>query len=275
MGSIYAQFYLEWPQFTLNVDIHLPTSGITVLFGHSGSGKTTLLRCIAGLERPKQGQLIVNGTVWQNDNNNNHNNNHQWLPTHQRPLGYVFQEASLFSHLTVMGNLRYGMQRASVIKKQQNQGRHFDLTKDPVYDINDIERILPHRYPFLMVDKIIEIQENSILGVKNITMNEPQFTGHFPGNPVFPGVLQIEAMAQVGGIFALSKVEDPQLYSTYFMKIDKVKFKQKVVPGDTIVFELSLLSPIRRGLVEMIGRAYVNGKLVVEAEMLAQIIKDK
>lgn len=111
MGSIYAQFYLEWPQFTLNVDIHLPASGITVLFGHSGSGKTTLLRCIAGLERPKQGQLIVNGTVWQNDN-------HQWLPTHQRPLGYVFQEASLFSHLTVMGNLRYGMQR--VQKNQQN-----------------------------------------------------------------------------------------------------------------------------------------------------------
>jgi UDP-3-O-[3-hydroxymyristoyl] N-acetylglucosamine deacetylase/3-hydroxyacyl-[acyl-carrier-protein] dehydratase len=106
-------------------------------------------------------------------------------------------------------------------------------------------------------------------------MNEPIFTGHFPGNPVFPGVLQIEAMAQVGGIFALSKVEDPHLYSTYFMKIDKVKFKQKVLPGDTIVFELFLLSPIRRGLVEMGGIAYVNGKPVMEAEMLAQVIKDK
>jgi UDP-3-O-[3-hydroxymyristoyl] N-acetylglucosamine deacetylase/3-hydroxyacyl-[acyl-carrier-protein] dehydratase len=106
-------------------------------------------------------------------------------------------------------------------------------------------------------------------------MNEPIFTGHFPGNPVFPGVLQIEAMAQVGGIYALSKVEEPSLYSTYFMKIDKVKFKAKVVPGDTLVFELFLLSPIRRGLVEMGGKAYVNGQLVMEAEMLAQIVKDK
>ncbi|MFM1946112.1 MAG: hypothetical protein RL207_395 [Bacteroidota bacterium] len=173
------------------------------------------------------------------------------------------------------GNVRFAKVLKEQIKKQQSQGRHFDLTKDPVYDINDIERILPHRYPFLMVDKIIEIQENSILGVKNITMNEPQFTGHFPGNPVFPGVLQIEAMAQVGGIFALTKVEDPHLYSTYFMKIDNVRFKQKVMPGDTVVFELVLTSPIRRGLVEMSGKAYVNGKVVSEASMLAQIIKDK
>ena len=173
------------------------------------------------------------------------------------------------------GNVRFAKVLKEQIKKQQNQGRHFDLTKDPVYDINDIERILPHRYPFLMVDKIIETQENSILGVKNITMNEPQFTGHFPGNPVFPGVLQIEAMAQVGGIFALTKVEDPHLYSTYFMKIDNVRFKQKVMPGDTVVFELVLTSPIRRGLVEMSGKAYVNGKIVSEASMLAQIIKDK
>lgn len=173
------------------------------------------------------------------------------------------------------GNVRFAKVLKEQIKKQQNQGRHFDLSKDPVYDINDIERILPHRYPFLMVDKIIEIHENSILGVKNITMNEPQFTGHFPGNPVFPGVLQIEAMAQVGGIFALTKVEDPHLYSTYFMKIDNVRFKQKVMPGDTVVFELELTSPIRRGLVEMSGKAYVNGKVVSEASMLAQIIKDK
>jgi UDP-3-O-[3-hydroxymyristoyl] N-acetylglucosamine deacetylase/3-hydroxyacyl-[acyl-carrier-protein] dehydratase len=173
------------------------------------------------------------------------------------------------------GNVRFAKVLKDQIKKQEKAGRKFDLTKDPLYTTCDIEKLLPHRYPFLMVDKIMEINENSIIGVKNITMNEPIFTGHFPGNPVFPGVLQIEAMAQVGGIFALSKVEDPQLYSTYFMKIDKVKFKQKVVPGDTIVFELSLLSPIRRGLVEMIGRAFVNGKLVVEAEMLAQIIKDK
>ena len=173
------------------------------------------------------------------------------------------------------GNVRFAKVLKDQIKKQANAGRNFDLTKEPLYNINDIERMLPHRFPFLMIDKIMEIQEESIIGVKNITMNEPIFTGHFPGNPVFPGVLQIEAMAQVGGIFALSKVEDPHLYSTYFMKIDNVKFKQKVIPGDTIVFELFLLSPIRRGLVEMGGKAYVNGKVVMEAEMLAQVIKDK
>ena len=173
------------------------------------------------------------------------------------------------------GNVRFAKVLKDQIKKQQGKGRYFDLTADPIYTIQDIERMLPHRYPFLLVDKIIELREQSIVGVKNVTMNEPIFTGHFPGNPVFPGVLQIEAMAQVGGIFALSGVEDTHLYSTYFMKIDKVKFKSKVVPGDTLVFELTLLSPIRRGLVEMAGTAYVNGKPVMEAEMLAQIIKDK
>jgi len=173
------------------------------------------------------------------------------------------------------GNVRFAKVLKDQIKKQESQGRTFDLTKEPLYTINDIEKMLPHRFPFLMVDKIMEINEESIIGVKNITMNEPIFTGHFPGNPIFPGVLQIEAMAQVGGIFALSKVDEPHLYTTYFMKIDKVKFKQKVIPGDTVVFELYLLSPIRRGLVEMGGKAYVNGKMVMEAEMLAQIAKDK
>jgi UDP-3-O-[3-hydroxymyristoyl] N-acetylglucosamine deacetylase/3-hydroxyacyl-[acyl-carrier-protein] dehydratase len=149
------------------------------------------------------------------------------------------------------------------------------LEKEPLYDINAIEKMLPHRYPFLLVDKVMEITEDSIIGVKNVTMNEPMFQGHFPGNPVFPGVFQIEASAQVGGIFALSKVDEPHLYSTYFMKIDNVKFKQKVVPGDTLVFELKLITPIRRGLVHMSSQAYVNGKVVMEAEMLAQVIKDK
>ncbi len=173
------------------------------------------------------------------------------------------------------GNVRFAKVLKEQIKKQEKQGKQFDLTKEPLYNICDIEKMLPHRYPFLLVDKVMEIGEEHIVGVKNITMNEPQFTGHFPGNPIFPGVLQIEAMAQVGGIFALSKVEDPHLYSTYFMKIDNVKFKQKVVPGDTVVFDLRLLSPMRRGLVNMGGVAYVNGKPVMEAEMLAQVIKDK
>ena len=173
------------------------------------------------------------------------------------------------------GNVEFAKVLKAQIKKQQAKGKNFDLTKEPLYNINDIEKMLPHRFPFLMIDKIMEITDDSIWGVKNITMNEPIFTGHFPGNPVFPGVLQIEAMAQVGGIFALSKVEDPHLYSTYFMKINNVKFKQKVLPGDSVVFELTLMSPIRRGLVEMSGKAYVNGKEVAESEMLAQIVKDK
>jgi UDP-3-O-[3-hydroxymyristoyl] N-acetylglucosamine deacetylase/3-hydroxyacyl-[acyl-carrier-protein] dehydratase len=173
------------------------------------------------------------------------------------------------------GNTRFAKVLKEHIKKQANQGKKFDLEKQPLYDINTIEKMLPHRYPFLLVDKVMEITEDTIIGVKNVTMNEPMFQGHFPGNPVFPGVLQIEASAQVGGIFALSKVDEPHLYSTYFMKIDNVKFKQKVVPGDTLVFELKLISPIRRGLVHMSSKAYVNGKVVMEAEMLAQVIKDK
>lgn len=172
------------------------------------------------------------------------------------------------------GNVEFAKVLKEQIKKQEKRGKRFDLTKT-VYDINQIESMLPHRYPFLMVDRIIDLGPDHIVGIKNVTMNEPYFTGHFPGNPVLPGVMQIEAMAQVGGIFALSQVDEPEKYSTYFMKIDETKFKQKVIPGDTVVFELKLLSPIRRGLVNMKGIAYVNGQPVSESVMLAQVIKDK
>ena len=152
-----------------------------------------------------------------------------------------------------------------------------DLRTDrkAILDINQISKLLPHRYPFLLVDSILEMTKDSIIGLKNVTMNEPFFQGHFPENPVMPGVLQIEAMAQVGGVFALSSVDEPEYWSTYFMKLDDVRFKQKVLPGDTIVFHLKLISPIRRGLVHMSGKGYVRGKLVSQAILLAQVIKDR
>ncbi|MCD6091127.1 MAG: bifunctional UDP-3-O-[3-hydroxymyristoyl] N-acetylglucosamine deacetylase/3-hydroxyacyl-ACP dehydratase [Bacteroidales bacterium] len=165
------------------------------------------------------------------------------------------------------------LQKAAVNHKKLKETPLFDAAFVPAYDINDIMRLLPHRPPFLLVDRILQISNDEIIGSKNVTMNESFFIGHFPEEPVMPGVLQIEAMAQTGGILVLSTVPDPENYLTYFMKIDNVKFRNKVVPGDTLFFKLNLISPIRRGICQMKGIAYVGNKIVMEAEMMAQISK--
>ena len=157
-------------------------------------------------------------------------------------------------------------------RKLKNKPK-YDPNVEPIYDVVEIAKKLPHRYPFLLVDKIIELSENHVVGVKNITFNEGFFQGHFPNNPVFPGVLQMEALAQTGGILALSTVPDPENWDTYFLKMDNVKFKYKVSPGDSLILKMELLSPIRRGIVHMQGIAYVGNRIVSEGELTAQIVK--
>ena len=190
-------------------------------------------------------------------------------------VGHAFKGHIIASRPGHASNVEF----AKKIKQYIKQNKHlsdvpvYDPMQAPIYDINRIEKVLPHKFPFLLVDKIIELSDKHVVGIKNVTFNGPFFQGHFPQNPVMPGVLQLEAMAQVGGILALNNIEDPQNFDTYFLKIDKAKFKQKVIPGDTLILKLELISPIRRGICEMKGTAYVGNKLVTEAELVAQIIR--
>ncbi|HTB07468.1 MAG TPA: bifunctional UDP-3-O-[3-hydroxymyristoyl] N-acetylglucosamine deacetylase/3-hydroxyacyl-ACP dehydratase [Bacteroidia bacterium] len=175
------------------------------------------------------------------------------------------------------GNVAFAKKIKEAIKKEKLKkgAPHYNPSAEPLLNVTDIMKLLPHRPPFLFVDKIIELGETYVVGVKNVTMNEDFFRGHFPGSPIMPGVLQIEAMAQTGGILALKSVPDPENYLTYFMKIDNVRFRNQVLPGDTLIFHLELLGPVRRGIFHMKGTAYVGDKIATEAEMMAQIVKTK
>ncbi len=173
-------------------------------------------------------------------------------------------------------NTEFMKQLISTIRRDgEKPAFKYNPAKNPILDVNDVRKLLPHRYPFLLIDKVFHLDDKSIGAIKNITVNEPQFTGHFPEEPVMPGVLLVEAMAQAGGVIVLNGVENPEEYSTYFLRIDGVRFKRKVVPGDTMQIEAHIIEPIRRGIASIIGKIFVGGQLVCEATLMAQIVKNK
>ncbi|MFT3982234.1 MAG: bifunctional UDP-3-O-[3-hydroxymyristoyl] N-acetylglucosamine deacetylase/3-hydroxyacyl-ACP dehydratase [Ferruginibacter sp.] len=189
-------------------------------------------------------------------------------------VGYPFKAHIIANRPGHASNVKFAKKIKDHIKKNRNRQDvpKYDPTQAPQFDIHQIENILPHRYPFLLVDKIMELSDNHVIAIKNVTYNEPFFQGHFPGNCVMPGVLQVEALAQAGGILAIPKGTDDK-YDTYFLKIENCKFKQKVVPGDTLVLKMELMAPIRRGICEMKGTIFIGDKLVTEAVLVAQIVK--
>jgi len=190
-------------------------------------------------------------------------------------IGRPFKGRIIAKHPGHSVNTAFAQQIRKEIRKHDVFVPAINLNAEPFMDINKIKELLPHRYPFLLVDKVVEIGESHIIAIKNVTYNEMQFIGHFPNEPVMPGVLQVEAMAQAMGLYILSQVEDPKNYSTYFLKIDNVKFRQKVVPGDVMIMRVGLISPISRGLASIKGYVFVNGSIATEAEMVAQIVKNK
>ncbi|NLE62298.1 MAG: bifunctional UDP-3-O-[3-hydroxymyristoyl] N-acetylglucosamine deacetylase/3-hydroxyacyl-ACP dehydratase [Bacteroidales bacterium] len=189
-------------------------------------------------------------------------------------IGYELKAHIIAKHTGHASNIRFARLLLGKIKKEE-QIPVFDLNKKPLFTSQEIKSKLPHRFPFLLIDKIIELTETRVVGIKNATINEAFFSGHFPQEPVMPGVLIVEGLAQTGGILVLNQVPDPENYLTFFLSMDKVKFRTKVSPGDTLIYEMILLEPIRRGLAHMKGKAYVNNKIAAEGEFLAQITKEK
>ena len=190
-------------------------------------------------------------------------------------IGIPFNAQIIATRPGHKSNVEFGKKIKAYIKKARllDDAPEYDVNAQPIFDSTQIKKMLPHRYPFALVDKIIKLNEKEVVGVKNVTFNEEFFQGHFPDNPVMPGVLQIEALAQTGGILVLREYPDPENYDTYFLKIDKAKFKQKVLPGDTLLLKMELLAPVRRGIVEMKGTAFVGNKMVCEAELMARVVR--